>query len=110
MILDITDPRCDVKECFQKFINHFWDKHGGPGAVGGDFKQIDVWLWVLTHRKSNETDTTRCKVWLDQSDKFVLDIIATWKKVGFIKNRSVVSLGPDNKEFEIVNLDDWYVE
>jgi len=102
MITDITDPKCDVEECFRKFIYRFWDKNGGPGAVGGEFRQIDVWLWVLDNMKERHPGC------FDQADNFVFEIIAAWKKVGFIKDRENEFLGPDNKAFEVVNLDDWF--
>jgi hypothetical protein len=105
LILDLSNPECDVEKYFQQFINRYWDKYG---RIEHNFRQQDVWMWVMSYRPKK--DINKRPSWVpysNQTDLFIPVLIDAWKKAGFIEDRKWIFGSPDSNDFKVVNPDLW---
>lgn len=63
LILDISDPKCDIRNLFQRFINQYWTKVGGPGA-SQEFSGRDVRKWVESLAACSSSTEVLIKTWV----------------------------------------------
>jgi hypothetical protein len=73
LILDISDPKCDIRNLFQRFINQYWTKVGGPGyevRISQEFSGRDVRKWVESLAACSSSTEV---------------LIATWVSTNFIR-------------------------
>jgi hypothetical protein len=98
LVLDISDPKCDIRNLFQQFINQ------PPTLRQYPFCGKDVWMWIARQKLS---DMKYC------NEKMEL-LVTVWLYVKFIKYSSPFALSHKVsyyfEYFEIVNEKDWCIK